>query len=316
MILRHWKVNKENFIFKKKKEKGRNRKSKSIYLSIIIKKKKIMTQTLELTTAELALIENARMQEVLNLEAEALRAAARLEQDIIEEEAAIRKEQNSNNDQVIATKDYLKELQKLNPNYKLVEEEKELTRQIKGEYLPDSTKRSILKEFKYIINQVHITLEGTPFKVDVKKHFVYGSRWSTRATDKGYKMNLIGGGFYNERLLSNPKTLNNKIEDKIQSDKDKEEAKIKKANALEYVSENLSNLYPDAIINTGREWLASKWDKSGGEYIDIVGVKLANGIKIKFRVFSDKSISRMEITFPVKDSYQLLELMNGLVIPE
>jgi len=275
-----------------------------------------MTQTLELTTAELALIENARMQEVLNLEAEALRAAARLEQDIIEEEAAIRKEQNSNNDQVIATKDYLKELQKLNPNYKLVEEEKELTRQIKGEYLPDSTKRSILKEFKYIINQVHITLEGTPFKVDVKKHFVYGSRWSTRATDKGYKMNLIGGGFYNERLLSNPKTLNNKIEDKIQSDKDKEEAKIKKANALEYVSENLSNLYPDAIINTGREWLASKWDKSGGEYIDIVGVKLANGIKIKFRVFSDKSISRMEITFPVKDSYQLLELMNGLVIPE
>lgn len=275
-----------------------------------------MTQTLELTTAELALIENARMQEVLNLEAEALRAAARLEQDIIEEEAAIRKEQNSNNDQVIATKDYLKELQKLNPNYKLVEEEKELTRQIKGEYLPDSTKRSILKEFKYIINQVHITLEGTPFKVDVKKHFVYGSRWSTRATDKGYKMNLIGGGFYNERLLSNPKTLNNKIEDKIQSDKDKEEAKIKKANALEYVSENLSNLYPDAIINTGREWLSSKWDKSGGEYIDIVGVKLANGIKIKFRVFSDKSISRMEITFPVKDSYQLLELMNGLVIPE
>jgi len=275
-----------------------------------------MTQTLELTTAELALIENARKQEVLNLEAEALRAAARLEQDIIEEEAAIRKEQNSNNDQVIATKDYLKELQKLNPNYKLVEEEKELTRQIKGEYLPDSTKRSILKEFKYIINQVHITLEGTPFKVDVKKHFVYGSRWSTRATDKGYKMNLIGGGFYNERLLSNPKTLNNKIEDKIQSDKDKEEAKIKKANALEYVSENLSNLYPDAIINTGREWLASKWDKSGGEYIDIVGVKLANGIKIKFRVFSDKSISRMEITFPVKDSYQLLELMNGLVIPE
>ena len=48
-----------------------------------------MTQTLELTTAELALIENARMQEVLNLEAEALRAAARLEQDIIKEEAAI-----------------------------------------------------------------------------------------------------------------------------------------------------------------------------------------------------------------------------------
>jgi len=274
-----------------------------------------MTQTLELTTAELALIENARKQEVLAQEAEALRVAARLEKDIIEMEAAIRREQNHNNDQIIATKDYLKALQKLNPNYKLVEKEKEVIRQIKGGRFNDDEK-IILKEFKYMITDCHIILEGTPFRIDVKKHFVYSNNWSTRATDKGYKMELFGGGFYNERLLSNPKTLNKKIEDKIQSDKDKEEAKIKKANAVEYVSENLSNLYPDAIINTGREWLASKWDKSGGEYIDIVGVKLANGIKIKFRVFSDKSISRMEITFPVKDSYQLLELMNGLTIPE
>jgi len=274
-----------------------------------------MTQTLELTTAELALIENARMQEVLNLEAEALRAAARLEKEIIDEEAAIRREQNNNNDQVIATKDYLKELQKLNPNYKLVEEEKEVIRQIKGGNFNDK-ERPILKEFKYIINQVHITLEGTPFKVDVKKHFVYGNSWSTRATDKGYKMNLIGGGFYNERLLTNPKTLNKKIEDTLLDNKNKAEAKIKKADAVEYVFENLSNLYPDAIINKGTECLRDTWNKQGGETIDIVGVKLANGIKMKFRVFSDKSLSRMEITFPVKDSYQLLELMNGLVIPE
>jgi hypothetical protein len=274
-----------------------------------------MTQTLELTTAELALIENARMQEVLNLEAEALRAAARLEKDIIDEEAAIRREQNNNNDQVIATKDYLKELQKLNPNYKLVEEEKEVIRQIKGGSFNDK-ERPILKEFKYIINQVHITLEGTPFKVDVKKHFVYGNSWSTRSTDKGYKMNLIGGGFYNERLLTNPKTLNKKIEDTLLDNKNRAEAKIKKADAVEYVFENLSNLYPDAIINKGTEWLRNTWGKQEGETIDIVGVKLANGIKMKFRVFPDKSLSRMEITFPVKDSYQLLELMNGLTIPE
>jgi hypothetical protein len=275
-----------------------------------------MTQTLELTTAELALIENARKQEVLAKEAKALQNAARLEKGIIEEEAAIRREQNNNNDQVIATKDYLKELQKLNPNYKLVEEEKELTRQIKGEYLPDSTKREILKEFKYTITQAHITLEGTPFKVDVKKHFVYGNNWSTRATDKGYKMNLIGGGFYNERLLSNPKTLNNKIEDTLLDNKNKAEAKIKKANAVEYVFENLSNLYPDAIINKGTEWLRNTWGKQEGEMIDIVGVKLANGIKMKFRVYPDKSISKMELILPTKNNYELIELMNGLTIPE
>lgn len=275
-----------------------------------------MTQTLELTTAELALIENARKQEVLNLEAEALRAAARLEQDIILEEAAIRKEQNNNCDQVMATKDYLKALEKLNPKYKLIKEDKEVTRQIKGGSFNDD-ERPILKEFKYIITDCYITLDGTPFKIEVKKHFVYGNNWSTRATDKGYKMNLLGGGFYNERLLSNPKTLNQKIEDTLQDNKNKAEAKLKKASAVEFVFENLSNLYPDAIITKGTEWLRNEWNKkNGGETIDIVGVKLANGIKMKFRVFSDKSLSRMEITFPVKDSYQLLELMNGLVIPE
>jgi hypothetical protein len=275
-----------------------------------------MTQTLELTTAELALIENARKQEVLNLEAEALRVAARLEQDIIKEEAAIRKEQNNNNDQVMATLTYHAQLEKINPKYRMIQEDKEVIRQIKGGSFSD-TERPILKEFKYNSISAHITLEGTPFKVDVKKHFVYGNSWSTRATDKGYKMQLIGGGFYNERLLSNPKTLNKKIEDTLLDNKNRAEAKIKKADAVEYVFENLSNLYPDAIINKGTEWLRDNWDKkNGGQVIDIVGVKLANGIKMKFRVFPDKSLSRMEITFPVKDSYQLLELMNGLNIPE
>jgi hypothetical protein len=278
-----------------------------------------MTQTLELTAAELALVENARKQEVLAKEAKALQDAARLEKEIIENEKAILKEQAGSNAQVIATKDYLKELQKLNPNYKLVEEEKELTRQIKGEYLPDTKnyEREILKEFKYTITQAHITLQNTPFKVEVKKHLVYhGDSWSTRATDKGYKMELYGGGFYNERLLSNPKTLNKKIEDKLQEDKNKAEAKIKKASAVEFVFENLSNFYPNASINKGTEWLKNTYSKNGGEVIDKVEVKLANGIYIKYRVYPDKSISRMEITFPVKDSYQLLEVMNGLVFPE
>jgi hypothetical protein len=274
-----------------------------------------MTQTLELTTAELALIENARMQEVLNLEAEALRAAARLEKEIIDEEAAIRREQNNNNDQVMAALTFHKQLEKLNPKYRLIQEDKEVIRQIKGGSFKDK-ERPILKEFKYISTTCHITLDDTPFKVEVKKHFVYGNSWSTRATDKGYKMNLIGGGFYNERLLSNPKTLNQKIEDKLQDDKNRAEAKLKKASAVEFVFENLSNLYPDAEIMKGTEWQRDTWNKQGGEMIDIVGVKLSNGIKMKFRVFPDKSISKMELTFPTKNNYQLLEVMNGLVIPE
>jgi len=277
-----------------------------------------MTQTLELTTAELELIENARKQEVLAKEAKALQDAARLEKDIIETEMAIRKEQNNNNDQVNAAIEFEKQLKKLNPNYKLVKEDKELTKQIKGGYLPDSKyEKEILKEIKYNSTSAHIILDGTPFKIEVKKHFVYKDKWSIKATDKGYKMELIGGVFYNERLLSNPKTLNEKIEDRLLDNKNKEEAKIKKANAVENVFENLSNLYPDAVITKGTEWLRDTWDKkNGGQVIDIIQVRLANLVKIKFRVFPDKSISKMELILPTKNNYELLELMNGLVIPE
>jgi hypothetical protein len=273
-----------------------------------------MTQTLELTTAELALIENARKQEVLNLEAEALRAAARLEKDIIDEEAAIRKEQNNNNDQVIATKDYLKELQKLNPNYKLVEEEKEVIRQIKGGSFNDK-ERPILKEFKYIINQVHITLEGTPFKVEVKKHMVY-SGWRS-STDKGYKMELYGGGFYNERLLSNTKTLNKKIEDKLQADLNAKVAEQKKASSLDTAYDNLVNKYPDATITKSTEWERNSYDrKVSGETINIITVTLLNKIKIKFKVYSDGTLGRKEISYPFKNNLDLLDTLNNIIIPE
>jgi len=273
-----------------------------------------MTQTLELTTAELALIENARKQEVLNLEAEALRAAARLEKDIIDEEAAIRRDQNNNNDQVIATKDYLKELQKLNPNYKLVEEEKEVIRQIKGGSFNDK-ERPILKEFKYIINQVHITLEGTPFKVEVKKHMVY-SGWRS-STDKGYKMELCGGGFYNERLLSNPKTLNKKIEDKLESIENKKVAEQKKASSLDTAYDNLVNKYPDATITKSTEWERNSYDrKASGETINIITVTLLNKIKIKFKVYSDGTLGRKEISYPFKTNFDLLDTLNNIIIPE
>ena len=279
-----------------------------------------MTQTLELTAAELELIENKRKQDILAEEAEKLKKEAKIQKESIEIQNSILKEQKEANLQVLAATEYYNSLAKLNPKYKLEVTERELKKEIKdysgARIIYSGTEAIVIKSFDYTIKNAQIILSDSPFKVDVKKHFVY-SGWAHRSsTDKGYKMELYGGGFYNERLLSNPKTLNKKIEDKIQSDKDKAEAKLKKASAVETVFNKLTVQYPDAIITIGTEWLRDTWNKQGGETIDIVGVKLANGIKMKFRVFSDKSISRMEITFPVKDSYQLLEVMNGVTFPE
>jgi hypothetical protein len=278
-----------------------------------------MTQTLELTAAELELIENKRKQDILAEEAEKLKKEARFQKESIEMETAIRKEQNNCNDQVIATKAYLKELQKLNPNYKLVEQDKELSRHIWGEYLPDTKnyEREILKEFKYMITDCHITLDGTPFKVEVKKHLVYSDSWSRRATDKGYTMKLCGGGFYGERLLSNPKTLNKKIEDKLQAELNAKVAEQKKASSLDTAYDNLVNKYPEATIIKSTEWERNSYNKkASGETINIITVTLLNKIKIKFKVYSDGTLGRKEISYPFKNNLDLLDTLNNIIIPE
>ena len=270
-----------------------------------------MTLELELTAAELELIENKRKQDALEKEAELLKKEAKIQKAYLAAKYAILKEQKENNDQVAAATEYHSQLVKLNPKYKLIIFSRELQRDIKDYFIYPAP---ILQTINYKISESHITLEDSPFKVEVKKHYTY-NKW--RSEDKGYKMLLSGGGLYNERMLTKAKSINDKILSKIQSDKNAAEAKLKKANAVEYVFENLSNLYPNAEIVKGTEWQRNIWDKNrGGETIDIINIKLSNGIKIKYRVYPDRTMSRMEMIFPVKDSYQLLELMNGLTVPE
>lgn len=271
-----------------------------------------MTSTLELTAAELELIENKRKQESLAKEAELLKKEAKLQKDIIEVNNYILKEQKENNEQVAAATEYHSQLVKLNPKYKLIVSERELQRSIKDYSTNPST---ILKTINYKISEAHIILENSPFKIEVSKHYTYKDNYHSK--DKGYKMLLTGGGLYNERMVTKAKTINDKILIKIQSDKNAEELKLKKQSAVESVFENLSNLYPNAEITKGTEWQRNNWGKyTSGEIIDIINIKLSNGIKIKYKVYPDKTISRMEMLFPVKDNYQLLELMNSLTIPE
>ena len=84
-----------------------------------------MTLELELTAAELELIENKRKQDSLEKEAELLKKEAKLQKDIIETKNAILKEQKENNDQVAAATEYHSQLVKLNPKYKLIVSERE-----------------------------------------------------------------------------------------------------------------------------------------------------------------------------------------------
>jgi len=271
-----------------------------------------MTQTLELTAAELELIENKRKQDILAEEAEKLKKEAKIQKESIEIQTSILKEQKEANLQVAAATEYYNSLAKLNPKYKLEVAERELKKEIKDYSGPESI---VIKRFDYKLSDAHITLDGTPFKVEVKKHMVY-SGWRS-STDKGYKMELYGGGFYNERLLSNPKTLNKKIEDKLESIENKKVAEQKKASSLDTAYDNLVNKYPDATITKSTEWERNLYDrKVSGETINIITVTLLNKIKIKFKVYSDGTLGRKEISYPFKTNLDLLDTLNNIIIPE
>ena len=273
-----------------------------------------MTQTLELTAAELELIENKRKQDILAEEAEKLKKEAKIQKESIEMETSILKEQKEANLQVLAATEYYNSLAKLNPKYKLIITEKETYRDIINYSADSKAPDRIIKRFDYKLSEAHIILEGTPYNINVRKHIVYKS-W--RSEDNGYKMELCGGGFYNERLLTNTKTLNKKIEDKLESIENKKVAEQKKASNLDTAYDNLINKYPEATITKSTEWERNLYDrKVSGETINIITVTLLNKIKIKFKVYSDGTLGRKEVSYPFKTNFDLLDTLNNIIIPE
>ena len=273
-----------------------------------------MTLALELTAAELELIENKRKQDILAEEAEKLKKEAKIQKESIEIQNLILKEQKEANLQVAAATEYHSQLVKLNPKYKLIVSERELQRDIK-DY--SGMEAIIIKRFDYTIKKAQIILSDSNFKVEVKKHMVYGGSWKSRPTDNGYKMELCGGGFYNERLLSNTKTLNKKIEDKLQAELNAKVAEQKKASSLDTAYDNLVNKYPEATITKSTEWERNSYDRrASGETINIITVTLLNKIKIKFKVYSDGTLGRKEISYPFKNNLDLLDTLNNIIIPE
>lgn len=269
-----------------------------------------MTLELELTAAELELIENKRKQDALAKEAELLKLAAKLQKETIEIQNSILKEQKEAALQVQAATEYYNKLVKLDPKYKLEVTEREAKKEIK-DY--SGKEAIVIKTFNYIIKEAQIKLSDSPYYINIENHFVY-SKW--RSENKGYKMALRGGGFYSERLVSNPKTINDKIVNKRQAEINEKVREQKKASNLDIAYDNFKNKYPDATITKSSEWERSLYNKKGGESINIITITLANTISVKYKVYEDGSLSRKEIKWPSNKSFNLLDELNKMVIPE
>ena len=271
-----------------------------------------MTLELELTAAELELIENKRKQDALEQEAEKLKKEAKIQKESIEIQDSILKEQKEANLQVAAATEYYNGLVKLDPKYKLEVTEHELKKEIK-DY--SGTEAIVIKRFDYIIKEAKIILSDSNYYITIEKHIVY-TGMGYRGADKGYKMELNGGGFYSERKVSNPKTINDKIVNKRQAEINAKIAEQKKASGLDTAYNNLVNKYPDATIIKSSEWERNSYDKHSGESINIITITLPNSISIKYKVYSDGSLGRKEIRYPFKNNFDLLDTLNNIIIPQ
>lgn len=270
---------------------------------------KYMTETLNLTPAEMEMVALKREQDALAKKEADLKKQAELEKSIVAKKSYMDKTKIADNEQITAAKNFA---QVLGTGFELKiktwVEEVNVNDYIDGKYVPvwtDNFTRRLA------------TIVCGGYTIAVGKHITYSNSWSSRGTDHGYKMYLSGPGIdykYERKALTSTKTVKTKIDECVEQKKREIEYKQKQLSALESTVEKMKTLYPDAIVSSGKD--GERTYKNTYETYDAITIKFANGISIKYKVYSDGSLGRKDITFNVKDSWSLMEIMNAVTISE
>ena len=260
-----------------------------------------MTNTVELTPAELEMIKVKREQEALAKKEAEAKQAIQLEKDIKEKEAYIAKVQKQDAEQVAATKKFADELGSM---YKLEISEAENTVQVMGDYInrENGFDRHILWSKTFTRQSAKIVRNNSPYSISVVEQITYSSRWSTRGTSKGFKMEVYGPGLgSNNRKYSRTSKVNEVIKEAMDLIDARKKAEEAKKNALQTTVDRFTAEYPDAEVTTDRGWERS-YGRRGydGVTYDMVRVKFANGCSIAYRVYGDGSLSRVSFNLPGK----------------
>jgi hypoxanthine-guanine phosphoribosyltransferase len=262
-----------------------------------------MTKTLELTPAELEMVALKREQEALAKKEAELKKQAQMEKEIVDRQVAIAKNVAQCNRQVKAVKDFAAELGK---GYEVAitvfEEEAKVT----GDYItPEDPKgcgyeREVLWSQKY--NKETARIKHGNYTITVDEQFVYGSKWSYRATSKGYKMYVSGPGIdwkEERRALGRISTVKEKIKTAMEKIQAEENYKNAQKNSLEKTVDKFKAEYPDAEVTTEKGYDRGYGKRySEGVTYDMVRVKFANGCSIAYRVYADGSLGRISFNLP------------------
>lgn len=262
-----------------------------------------MTNTIELTAAELEMIAVKREQEALAKKEAEAKKAIQLEKDIKEREARIVKQIAIDDAQVQATQDFGA---KLGGAYKveIVVHDEEV--KITGDYInpddpaADGYNREVVWSKTFVRRKARIVRPNSTYVIEVREHITYSNKWSSRGTSHGYKMYIYGPGLLsNNRAYTRASKVNEVIKAAIDAADAKKQAEETKKNVVAMTIKRFKSEYPDAEVTADTGWEASRYNRNhGGTVYDIVRIKFANGCKLAYRIYSDASLSRVSFNLP------------------
>ena len=264
-----------------------------------------MTQTLELTPAELEMIAIKREQELLAAKHTANVKAIQLEKDIKAKQDYITATKAIDAAQVKAAKNYLIAF---DHQYSLEIKTWKETVQVMGDYIDKANPgaHGYVKHIEWseeFERQSASIVHKLGQHIKIEEQIVYSSKWSSRGISKGYKMYISGVGIewkQQGQALSKVKSVMEKIKaanDNIDNARKREE---NKKNALQTTVDRFSDEYPEAEVTTdyGYETSYGKRYSGNGERYNSVRIKFVNGAQIAYKVYPDVSLSRLSFNLP------------------
>jgi hypothetical protein len=260
-----------------------------------------MTQTLELTPAELEMVALIREKEALAKKEAEAKKALELEKEIKAKQDMIAANKKKDQEQIAAARKYLLDFD--TTQYSLDIKTWNETAQVNGDYInkENGFDRHILWSEVYE-RQSAIISHKDGQKVKVDEQIVYSLSWRSRGESKGYKMYICGPGIdYKQegQALSRVKSVMEKIKtanDKIDNARKLE---VNKKNALQTTMDRFKAEYPDAEVTTDRGYERGYGKRySDGVTYDMVRVKFINGAQIAYKVYADGSLSRVSFNLP------------------
>ena len=260
-------------------------------------------KTIQLTPAELELIQVKRQQEELAAQEAAVQNQLAIEKEIARVKLQVEGYIKQEAQQVKAAGEFALQI----PSSKLHIDTREHVANV-------SYKGEVVDTIKYQEQVAHLTIgEHT---VSVKEHIVY-SKFSYRGSSRGYKMYVSGPGIdykTSNRGYKNTKKVIDLIADTIEALKAQELYKNKQRNAVQTAVANLTEQFPTARINSGRGCKINPYASASNRYTeyDEIVVVLENGIEVKYRVYENGELSRTHLRFPNTNATDLLSQLNEM----